>query len=80
VIAGIVLAFVGAIFCALSILEIAFIFWSTGGATQRVVRSLTGRHEADVSQMEQAMAWVHVFGFLLVGGVMLAAGLGILGA
>jgi hypothetical protein len=79
-IAGIALTLVGAIFCALSLLECALMFLSTGSALHKVARSLMGRQKTDVSQMEHAMEWVQVFGFLLVGGAMLLAGLSVLGA
>jgi hypothetical protein len=79
-IAGVALAIVGAIFCVFSLIEIALVLFSTGGATRSVFRSITGGQEPDVSQMKQAMAWVHVLAFLVFGGTMLVVGLSVLGA
>jgi hypothetical protein len=80
VIAGVALTALGSITVAISLFEIAALFFDAVDAVRMQVRKLLGIPEPTVTDMENAMSWVRILGLLLIGGTMLIAGYSTLGA
>jgi hypothetical protein len=77
VITGPILAVFGALAVGLSLLELASVFVQSSNVVWTLVRRVSGRSLAPMSQMQAAMFWIQVIGLLLGGCVFLYVGLNV---
>jgi hypothetical protein len=72
-----VLTALGIAATALSLAEIASVFVQSGNVAWSLVRRISGRSTAPMSQMQTAMFWVQAIGLLVVGCILISVGLSV---
>jgi uncharacterized membrane protein YqhA len=77
VIAGIVMAALGAGAMAVALIELLAVMFDSMRSVRSLVRRVTGRSGGGESHMEQAMQWVQVVGLFLVGCVLMIVGISV---